>query len=89
MKKKMQHIQMLRGFLFILILAFHSFMPYSSAFWVGVEGFFLLSAFFLTKKLLSKDNISIKEQFVHRIKRLYLPYILVLFIAGIFIYINW
>ena len=47
----------------------------------GVEAFFVISSFFLTRKFLENDNIRIKEQFFHRIKRLYPPYILILIIG--------
>lgn len=84
MKKKMPRIQMLRGILFILILAFHSGVPYSDLWWSGVESFFLLSAFFLTKKLFGKNTVSVITQFFYRIKRLYLPYLLLLVMAFLF-----
>ena len=82
-RNKMNSVQILRGCVFFTILLFHCSVPFSDIFWGGIECFFLLSAFFLTRKLLNVQTISVKEQFAHRIQRLILPYALVLVAAAL------
>lgn len=84
MKKYYPSIQILRGILFLLILAFHCGAPFASFGWGGVEAFFVISAFFLVKKHWGTDTLHVKDQFVHRIKRLYPPYVAVLLVAALF-----
>ena len=84
MKKYYPSIQALRGILFLLILAFHCGVPYADFGWGGVEAFFVISAFFLVWKHWETDVSDLKHQFKHRIKRLYPPYIAVLFIAVLY-----
>lgn len=81
MKKYYPSIQVLRGVLFIFILAFHCGIPCASFGWGGVEAFFVISTFFLVRKYWGKESISVKEQFKHRMTRLYPPYIIVLILA--------
>lgn len=50
----------------------------------GVEAFFVISAFFLVRKFWGSNAISVKEQFKHRITRLYPPYIAVLIVAVLY-----
>lgn len=85
MKKYYPSIQILRGMLFLVILAFHCGAPFASLGWGGVEAFFVISAFFLVKKYWGTDNLSIKNQFVHRIARLYPPYVTVLIVAALYV----
>lgn len=84
MKKYYPSIQVLRGVLFLLILAFHCGVPFASFGWVGVEAFFVISAFFLVKKYWGTDTLSVKKQFIHRITRLYPPYVVVLIVAALY-----
>ena len=84
MKKYYPSIQVLRGVLFIFILAFHCGAPYANFGWAGVEAFFVISAFFLVRKYWGSENISVGEQFKHRISRLYPPYIAVLIVAALY-----
>ena len=84
MKKYYPSIQVLRGVLFLLILAFHCGAPFASFGWGGVEAFFVISAFFLVKKYWGTDELNVKKQFVHRITRLYPPYVVVLMIAALY-----
>lgn len=79
--KKLPSIQVLRGMLFLFVLAFHCGVPYANFGWGGVEAFFVLSSFFLTRKFLYASKLEVKKQFIHRIRRLYPPYILVLIIG--------
>ncbi len=84
MKKYYPSIQILRGFLFILICAFHCGVPFTDLCWGGIEAFFVISAFFLVKKYYGNNELSVKKQFMHRICRLYPPYIVVLIIATLY-----
>lgn len=84
MKNYYPSIQVLRGVLFLFILAFHCGVPYASFGWCGVESFFVVSAFFLVRKYWGSETISVKEQFRHRITRLYPPYIAVLIVAALY-----
>ena len=43
-------IQIFRGILFLLILAFHCGIPYANLGWGGVEALFVISEFFLVVK---------------------------------------
>ncbi len=84
MKKYYPSIQVLRGVLFLFILAFHCGVPYANFGWGGVEAFFVISAFFLVRKYWGSNAISVEEQFKHRIIRLYPPYIAVLIVAALY-----
>lgn len=82
MKKIFPSIQKLRGVLFLLILAFHCGVPYAEIGWGGVESFFVISAFFLTRRYyLENNSINVQLQFKHRLMRLYPPYIVILVVA--------
>lgn len=78
-----QSIQVFRGVLFLFILAFHCGAPYANFGWGGVEAFFVISSFFLVRKYWGSEKVLVKEQFMHRIKRLYPPYLVVLFGAAL------
>lgn len=84
MYKQYPDIQIFRGVLFLLILAFHSSTPYANFGWGGVESFFVISAFFLVRKQWGNNELDVKKQFKHRISRLYPEYIAVLFIAVVY-----
>ncbi len=71
---------MLRAVLFIGIVAFHSGLPGSQMLWGGVEVFFVISSYFLTKKLskVSASEIEVIHNIRHRITRLMPVYYLLL-----------
>lgn len=48
------------------------------------RGLFVISGFFLTKNTLARNNINVKNSFLHRVKRLYPPYIVVIVIAALY-----
>lgn len=87
MKEKIAGIQVVRGILFILILCFHCGAPYAALGWGGVECFFVISSFFLTRKILLTDNLCISTHILHRIKRLYPPYIIILIPALLYSFV--
>lgn len=78
--KRYDNIQILRAVLFIGIAAFHSGVPGSQILWGGVEIFFVISSYFLTKKLskVSVGEIELIPNITHRITRLMPVYYLVL-----------
>lgn len=84
MNKYYPNIQVLRGVLFLFILAFHCGVPYGNFGWGGVEAFFVISAFFLVRKYWGSETINVRDQFRHRITRLYPPYIVVLIVATLY-----
>lgn len=75
---KNEGIQLLRVFLFLGIVVFHFGLSGSALLWGGVETFFLLSAYFLTKKLLRKNSVCVLDELKKRIKRLYPMYIVII-----------
>lgn len=80
LKQKSNSIQVLRAVLFFGILAFHAGIPGSQILWGGVECFFVLSAYFLTKKLSKTpaQEIKVIPQIKHRLSRLYPVYLLLI-----------
>ena len=50
----------------------------------GVEAFFVISAFFLVRKYWGSESLNVKDQFKHRITRLYPPYVAVLVLAAMY-----
>ncbi len=87
-KNKNAGIQVLRTMLFFGIVMFHFGIKGASFLWGGVETFFVISSFFMTKRLIGKDHsIFIWKEFWGRIKRLYPVYLIVLLMAfsGVFL----
>ena len=81
---KYNSIQIYRGLLFLGVLCFHCGVPFFSFGWAGVETFFVLSSFFIVKKLYPSDTVKWREQSVRRIQRLYPPYLAVLLVGALF-----
>lgn len=71
-------IQMLRAVLFIAICAFHCGVRMFEIAWGGVETFFVLSSFFLVYRYYGHAEIKVFEQCKKRIKRLYIPYLVIM-----------
>ena len=73
----------LRGFAIVLVLIFHSFMPYTQGGFIGVDIFFVLSGFLITTLLLEEydryKTIRFKKFYMRRVLRLAPALILVLF----------
>lgn len=72
-------IQILRVVLFVGIVAFHCNLPGTQIFWGGVEVFFVISSYFLTKKLsqVTSTELHMLNMMKHRIGRLIPVYYLV------------
>jgi len=79
-KPKLKNVQVLRGILFLGILLFHAGAPFASMMW-GVECFFVISAYFLTRKKLCENSFRIIEQTKHRVLRLLPEYICIILLA--------
>ena len=84
-KGRSDGIQVLRALLFVAIIAFHCGVSGTSIFWGGVEIFFVISAYFLTKRLCKKSYNPFKE-IGHRVSRLYPVYALVLLGAAAIVF---
>ena len=78
----------LRGFAVILVMIFHTFLPYTSGGFIGVDIFFVLSGFLITTLLVkeyeSKQTINLKNFYIRRVLRL-MP-ALVIFVASFYVY---
>lgn len=92
MKKISPYIQVFRAVLFLLILAFHCGVPYADFGWAGVETFFVISSFFMTRNKWDKMEIGgvidVKRNFLHRVTRLYPPYSAVIVIAALYVFMT-
>ncbi len=64
----------LRGFSVMLVLIFHSFIPYSQGGFIGVDIFFVLSGFLITHLMIKEHNaqktINFKNFYMRRVLRL-------------------
>ena len=84
-------ISAVQGYRFLLFLAVFLFHCSSSLFsigWGGVQGFLVLSSFFLTRKLYSCKRILFGKELTHRLKRFYPAYILVI-LGTVLFYLLW
>ena len=89
-RKRNQGIQFFRLLLFLGIVAFHCGLPGSQMLWGGVEAFFVLSAYFMTKKLSSKPtgNLNMLSEIRARAYRLYPFYLVFLFVVAATIFLS-
>lgn len=83
--KRLDSIQGYRFLLFLAVFLFHGISNWFSVGWGGVMAFLALSSFFLTTKLYNSDSIDFTKLFIHRVKRLYPAYLLIVFGAAILI----
>lgn len=78
----------LRGFSVILVMIFHTFLPYTQGGFIGVDIFFVLSGFLITtlflKEYESRKTLNLKNFYIRRILRL--TPALVLFLSTFYIY---
>ncbi len=51
---------------------------------MGGRSFFVISSFFLVRKYWGNDLLNVGEQTIHRIKRLYPPFIVLLFVVAVY-----
>lgn len=72
-------VEGLRFLLFLGIFGFHCISLWFPIGWGG-QAFLVIGAFFLTKKFINKNlkSIAIGDAFLHRIKRLYPVYIIII-----------
>lgn len=79
----------LRGLSIFLVLAFHGFEQVAPGGYVGVDVFFVISGYLITKQIHSQvylGDFSIIGFYARRIRRIFPPLITVLIIVGIYGY---
>lgn len=78
-------VEGLRFLLFLGIFVFHCVSRWFPIGWGGVEAFLVIGSFFLTSKYLKheRQDIIVKEAFLHRIKRLYPAYLTLVLVFSI------
>ena len=79
MKKYYEKLDILRIISCILILLYH--MQIIKGGYLAVCSFFVLSGFLSTSKAMRKKKNSFKEYYLGRLKRVYLPLIIVTFVS--------
>lgn len=89
MKKELfrEDIQGLRGLAIFFVIAFHFFpkiLPYG---YLGVDIFFVISGYLVTKIILIKKNFSFLNFFLGRLNRILPPMIFTIIICGILSYL--
>ena len=70
-KNKRSDFEFLRGFAVIIVFLFHYNKQAFPYYFVGVDLFFLISGYVITKSILLKKNFSLFEFYLKRIKRIY------------------
>ncbi len=84
---KIKLLDSLRAFAILLILFFHSPIPQFQFGWVGVNLFFILSGFLITRILLNNKSAPfkcyLKTFYIRRTLRIFPVYFLYLFIVGL------
>ena len=77
-QNKRLDFEFLRGLAVILVFFFHFNKEIFPYFFVGVDLFFLISGYVITKSILSKTNFNLFEFYLKRIKRIYPALLLIL-----------
>lgn len=87
---KNRSIQVLRAIVFFSIVLFHFGLDGTQMMWGGIECFFILSAYYLTKKVLrnKQHKISVVNGMLHRIRRIYPMYIVVVVVAVFAVFVK-
>ena len=91
-KKIDQNIEFLRGIAVIFVFLFHFNTKIFNAFFIGVDIFFLISGYVITKSIFSKKDFNVFDYFLKRIKRIYpnlIFVLLVFFLIYNFLYENY
>ncbi|MDA9084629.1 acyltransferase [Candidatus Pelagibacter sp.] len=86
-QNKRLDFEFLRGFAVILVFFFHFNKEIFPYFFVGVDLFFLISGYVITKSILSKKDFNLFEFYLKRIKRIY-PALIVILSIFILYYLN-
>jgi len=79
-KNKRLDFEFLRGFSVIIVFLFHYNNQVFPYYFVGVDLFFLISGYVITKSILLKKNFNLFEFYLKRIKRIYPALITILII---------
>jgi peptidoglycan/LPS O-acetylase OafA/YrhL len=81
----------LRGLSVLLVLGFHGFPQLIPGGYIGVDIFFVISGYLITKQIenqIRQKSFSIKSFYARRIRRIFPPLIIVLIITGVFSYLR-
>ena len=78
-KKIDLNIQFLRAISIIFVLLFHYQLFGLKGGFIGVDIFFVISGYLITKILLSKNNVDLKKFYLKRFKRIFPSLVLVIF----------
>jgi peptidoglycan/LPS O-acetylase OafA/YrhL len=85
MEKKLNHLQSLRAISVLFIFLYHTKIQLFSRGYLGVDIFFVISGFIITKQIfesyLKKDFIDLKNFYIKRIKRIYPNLFFIVFIT--------
>ena len=73
------NIQFLRAISIIFVLLFHYQLFGLKGSFIGVDIFFVISGYLITKILLSKNNVDLKKFYLKRFKRIFPSLVLVIF----------
>ena len=83
-----EHIQFLRAIAVLLVFLYHLKIPYFDKGYLGVDIFFVISGYVITKQLLTKyfsnNKINIIQFYIGRLKRLFPALIVVCFLTYCF-----
>lgn len=85
--KYFKFIDGLRGVSILFVLFYHINPQIFSGGFIGVDIFFVISGFLITKKILSEKILNLKTFYKNRFKRLYPTTLVVVFLSCIFSYI--
>ena len=66
-KEYIKHLDGLRGIAIIFVILYHVNPETFSGGYIGVDVFFVLSGYLITKKLLSTEKISVKEFYINNL----------------------
>ncbi len=84
-----EHIQFLRAIAVILVFLYHLKVPYFYKGYLGVDIFFVISGYVITKQLLTKyfseNKIDLKSFYINRLKRLF-PALVVVCLSTYFLF---
>ena len=78
-KKQNYEIEFLRGFAVFSVFLFHFNTKIFNSFFVGVDIFFFISGYVITKSIFKKKNIDLVSFYLKRIKRIYPNLLFILF----------
>lgn len=82
-KSYRQEIDGLRGLCIISVVLYHLQIPYFQGGFLGVDIFFLISGYLITKILLDRKEVGLEHFYEGRIRRILPPLLVYLFLTTI------